>query len=103
MKKQIKKKNVFKINWKFVSLLLGLMLIGVSVYAVNQKLSYKSSAYYGAKPLFGDSDLLECSKKCYWIIQSARRKSCVDKCEKDFRNRILTTTPKPTHTPTPTQ
>jgi len=35
-----------KIDWKFVALVLGIILVGMSVFVLNQKMTYKSSAQW---------------------------------------------------------
>lgn len=41
-----------KPDWKFIVLLLGILLVGLSVFVLNQKVTYKSSAYSGCADLY---------------------------------------------------
>ena len=56
-KKKLLKK--LKIDWKFVALLFGILLVSLSVFVLNQKVTYKSSAYSGCGPAYE-----QCKEEC---------------------------------------
>ena len=46
-------------DWKFVALLLGILLVGLSVFVLNQKVTYRSSAFSGCAATYES-----CKKDC---------------------------------------
>lgn len=58
-KKKISFSKNKKPDWKFIVLLLGILLVGLSVFVLNQKVTYQSSAYSGCANLYS-----RCLKDC---------------------------------------
>lgn len=52
MVKQTKKSKPGITDWKFILMLLGILLVGLSVFVLNQKTTYKSSAYSGCADMY---------------------------------------------------
>ena len=78
-KKKLFKKGQ-KIDWKFVALLLGILLVGLSVFVLNQKATYKSSA----------SERDDCISACKAMDHSSwgGRQNCIRSCKGQAPNVI---------------
>ena len=72
-KKKLLKK--LKIDWKFVALVLGIILVGMSVFVLNQKATYKSNAQWtgGTGGIDCNKLVRDCMKDC-----NSRRVTFVD-------------------------
>lgn len=71
-----------KIDWKFIILLVGIVLVGLSVWALNQKVTYKSSAQ-----MPGGGNLFNCSEEYRNCMGGCSTAKGPDACSGPANNR----------------